>query len=547
MNGNWEGLINITGMAMPLPDSTPLLAQSPFDDVLSVLGANLGTSLIDLVRAILILLVGWIVAGLVSKFIKGVLNRTSIDNKITSWITGGQGGESLPVEDWIANTVYWLIMLFVIVAFLQALKLDAVSEPLNALLEQVTVFLPKIGGAALLLGVAWILATVVKMIITRVLGAFRLDQRLGSDVGGSDFSLTQTLGNGLYWFIFLLFLPSILGILGLEGTLAPVQTLLDEILSVLPNILGAVLIGAVGWFVAQIVRRVVTNLLAATGVNQLGERFGLSSAAGGQSLAQIIGTIVYVLVLIPAAIFALDNLEIEAISEPAIAMLNQVLNFLPKIFSASVIIAVAYFAGKFVAELVTNILTGLGFDNIAETLGLPSPTATEEAEAPRPETGQATVLQPSTQLPSKTPSELVGTVVLIAIVLVGALSAIDILQIQALENVLSVILTIAGQVLLGLIVLAIGLFLANFAYKLISSSGGSQANFLGQAARIAIIALVSAMALQQMGIATDIVNLAFGLLLGAIAVAIALAFGLGGRDIAAEQVREWLAAFKKGE
>jgi hypothetical protein len=66
---------------------------------------------------------------------------------------------------------------------------------------------------------------------------------------------------------------------------------------------------------------------------------------------------------------------------------------------------------------------------------------------------------------------------------------------------------------------------------------------LGQTARIAIIALVTAMALQQMGIASSIVNLAFGLLLGAIAVAIALAFGLGGRDVAGEQVREWLSSF----
>jgi hypothetical protein len=68
---------------------------------------------------------------------------------------------------------------------------------------------------------------------------------------------------------------------------------------------------------------------------------------------------------------------------------------------------------------------------------------------------------------------------------------------------------------------------------------------LAQIARIAIIALVLPMALQQMGIAGNIVELAFGLLLGAIAVAIALAFGLGSRDIAATQVREWLSSFKE--
>jgi hypothetical protein len=55
------------------------------------------------------------------------------------------------------------------------------------------------------------------------------------------------------------------------------------------------------------------------------------------------------------------------------------------------------------------------------------------------------------------------------------------------------------------------------------------------------------MALQQIGVASDIINLAFGLLLGAVAVAIAIAFGLGGRDVASEQIREWLNSFKRGD
>ena len=55
------------------------------------------------------------------------------------------------------------------------------------------------------------------------------------------------------------------------------------------------------------------------------------------------------------------------------------------------------------------------------------------------------------------------------------------------------------------------------------------------------------MGLRQMGIADDIVNLAFGLLLGAIAVAVALAFGLGARDIAGRQVEGWLGQLRSDE
>jgi hypothetical protein len=94
------------------------------------------------------------------------------------------------------------------------------------------------------------------------------------------------------------------------------------------------------------------------------------------------------------------------------------------------------------------------------------------------------------------------------------------------------------------VVFAIGLYLANLAQKVVASSGTHQSQILGQIARLAIITFVGAMALQQMGIAASIVNLAFGLLLGAIAIATAISFGLGGRDVASEQLRDWMTGFR---
>ena len=147
-------------------------------------------------------------------------------------------------------------------------------------------------------------------------------------------------------------------------------------------------------------------------------------------------------------------------------------------------------------------------------------------------------------LPSRTPSEIAGIVVLVGIVLFGAVAATEVIGLPVLTAIVNGILAVAARVLVGVVIFGIGLYLANLAFQLISSSGSGQSRVLGQTARIAIIAFVTAMALQQMGIASSIVNLAFGLLLGAIAVAIAIAFGLGGRDVAGEQVREWLNSFK---
>lgn len=513
---------------------------------------NLVNIVLQIAGALAILLIGAIVAKIVAQVVRGLLKRTDLDNRLAAWATGNRGQSSdLKIERIIGNVVFWIIMILAVVAALNVLNLTTVSEPLTNFLNQIFAFLPQLGAAAVLIGVAWIVATLAKAIVMRISESFDLDERFSDpedrSLAGSPFRLSETLGNAFYWFVFLFFLPLILGVLNLQGPLQPVQNLLNELLGALPNIIKAVVIGVVGWFLARTVRGIVTNLLAAAGTDQIGARFGLSPARGGQSLSWLLGTIVYVLILIPTATAALDALQIPAISAPATSMLNQVLNALPLIFTAAAILAIAYVIGKFVADLVTSILTSIGFNNIFYWLGLQgapyTPTAAPEVYEAEFQTGETFTKTPGSTV--RSPSEIVGIVVLVGILLFATVAATNVLNIPALTAVITGLLIIFGQILAGLVVFAIGLYLANLAYNLIASSGSRQAKLLGQTARISIIALVSAMALQQMGIAPNIVNLAFGLLLGAIAVAIAIAFGLGGRDVAAEQLREWLRDFKQ--
>jgi hypothetical protein len=547
MNTTWQGIIQLIDIGLSSRGGQ-FLAQSP--SLQSTQGVvNQGVADVQgivqqlilfmprVLGAVAILFVGWLIAAIAATITQKILNSTNIDNRIAAGVTGRQ---DLPqVEKLISDLVFWIIILLTAVAVLQTLNLEVASRPLNSFLDQVSGFLPKLVGAGILLATAWVLATIVKIFTVRLLQAFNLDERLNPEPANTapslnQLSLSETIGNALYWFIFLLFLAPILDTLGLREALQPVQALITKILVILPNILAAGVIAAVGWFIANVVRRIVTNLLGSTGIDHLGSRFGLSSTAGVQPLSSIIGTIVYVLILIPVAIAALDALQIQAISQPAIAMLQQVLNALPAIFTAVAILIVAYFLGRFVADLVTSILTNLGFNNIFTVLGLTRPTreiVISIESTPPP-------------IPTRTPSEIAGIVTLVGIMLFATVAAVNILNIPALTALVSGILIIFGRILAGLVIFAIGLFLANLAFNIITSSGDRQAQILGQVARISIIALVSAMALQQIGVASDIVNLAFGLLLGAIAVAIALAFGLGGRDIAREQVQEWLNSFK---
>ncbi len=546
MSTTWQEMFQVmeVGLSMKVQN---FLAQSPTlppeasatVDYLQTSVQQLVAFLPRLLGAVVILVIGWLIAAIAAAVVRGILNRTNIDNRIAAGLLGRSDTRDLPqVEQLISGLVFWTIILFTVVAVLDTLRLTVASQPLNAFLNQIGDFLPKLVGAVVILGLAWAVASIVKMVTVRGLQALRIDERLNQahddSPGLNQLSLSQTIGTALYWFIFLVFLIPILDSLGLNQALQPVQTLVTQIISILPNILGAILIGVIGWFIANVVRRIVVNLLTTTSIDSLGSRIGISRASGVQSLSAIIGTIVYVLILIPVAIAALNQLQIQAISVPAIAMLQQVLNVVPLIFTAAAILIVAYFLGRFAADLVTSILTSIGFNNIFSHLGLPRPVRdnsfSEESTIP--------------SVTARTPSEIVGIIVLVGIMLFATVAAVNILNIPALTALISGIIIILGRILAGLIVFGIGLFLANLAFSIITSSGDRQARILGQVARVAIIALVSAMALQQIGVASDIVNLAFGLLLGAIAIAIALAFGLGTRDIARNQVQEWLDSFK---
>jgi hypothetical protein len=479
----------------------------------------------NLIAALAILVVGWLVALILSAIVRGVLRRTTLDDRLARWVMGEEAARGIEVERQIGRGVYYLIMLFVLIAFFQTLGLTIITEPLNRLLIQVFQYAPRLLGAGLLLLIAWIVASALKLVISRVLSAAKIDERLGSGAGLEEekrVPLAQTIGNAVYWLVFLLFLPAVLGALELQGLLEPVQGMINQILGFLPNIFAAGLILAVGWLVARIVQQIVTNLLAAVGADRLSERVGLAPVLGEQKLSGLLGLVVYVLVLIPVLIAALNALALEAITQPASNMLNVILEALPAIFAATLVLVIAYVVGRVVAGLITSLLTGVGFNAILARLGL----GKEPSEGER------------------TPSEIVGYLVLVAIMLFAAIEASRLLGFVLLADLVAQFTAFAGQVILGLIIFAIGLYLANLAARTVQASGAAQAGLLALAARVSIMVLAGAMALRQMGLANEIINLAFGLLLGAIAVALALAFGLGGREIAAREVEHWLQSIK---
>ena len=288
--------------------------------------------------------------------------------------------------------------------------------------------------------------------------------------------------------------------------------MVNSILAMLPNVIAAAVIGGIGWFVAKILRDIVSNLLAAAGVDRIGMLAGLKEGLG---LSHLLGTIVFFFVFIPALAAALDALHMEAISAPATNMLNIILQTIPGIFAAVIILFIALLVGRYVANLVTTLLTGMNFDKVPSALGLEAVFAE-----------------------GVTPSALVGKLLIFFTMLFAAIEASNQLGLVQISGLITTFVEFGSKILLGSIILAVGFWLANITYKVIITGSG-QFKLMAGIAKFAILGLVTAMGLHAMGLADDIVNMAFGAILGAIAVAVALSFGLGGREAAGKQMEIW--------
>ncbi len=483
-------------------DMTTLL-----DSIQSTLGDNLPSIL----GALVILVLGWVVAVLVRAAVRRSLRFIQLNQRLQSTT-----GSPLNVENGVAAGAYYIVLLLALIAFFNVLNLHLVSGPLQSLVDQVFGYAPKLAAGGVLILIAWLLATMLRLLVSRALAATKLDEKLSTEAGMRPMS--DSLGNVLYWLVILLFLPGILGALGLQGLLLPMQNMVDEILGLVPNVFAAVVIGLVGWFVARLLRDLVSNLLTATGVDRLGERAGLRQA---MTVSKLVGLLVYIFVLVPALIAALDALKIEAISAPATDMLGMLMAAVPNILTATIILWLAWFIAGFVATLVTNLLESVGFNELPQKLGIGGLFS-----------GGMTAVG------------FVGKVVVFFAMVFATVEAANRLGFLQVSDLVGNFIEFGGQVLLGVVIIAVGLWIAGLAHRAIRGLGGNSSAMYAGIARFAVLGLVFAMGLRAMGIADDIVNLAFGLTLGAIAVAAALSFGLGGREAAGKQMEHWLSRLR---
>lgn len=414
---------------------------------------------------------------------------------------------------------------------------------------------PRILGAVAILLVAWFVGKLVKGALAK--GVDKFPALKHHNEGKEPRSTAGAkIGDVAYWLILLIGVVAALNVLNLGGVAGPLNTMLNQFFAFIPNVIGAALIFFVGFIVATIAKRLVTAALQAAGADGWAQKAGLAKTSGvGTGISSALGTLVFVLVIIPVAIAALNALQIEAISRPAIAVLSTILSAIPLVLAAAIVLAIGFFLGRWVAGVIERVLPATGFDKSVG--GLMSAFGGGQTPAPRP--GASASFAPAGTPPvgnpamaeaagaassaptagGATPSKVVAQIVMWVIVAFSAVEAARLLQFGTLAETVESILALAGRVIVGGVIITAGVLIGQLLSRAIDKGTAGRDGFASDIVKWATIALATAMGLSFMGIADDIVTLAFGLILGSAAVAAAIAFGLGGREAAGRMANRW--------
>ncbi|HEY5731750.1 MAG TPA: mechanosensitive ion channel [Anaerolineales bacterium] len=482
-------------------------------DFLTNLLGDTAAVVIPLVAAILGLFLAWIGGRLGAFIVRKIFERAQVDERVSKSLD-----TKTQITKWVSGFTFWALFIFIIIWLVDfAQGMGWLPSNLAASPEQ-TLFLNTVLGrifsVAISLLVAWIVATALKFLVIRVLNVTRLDERLGEKVTGKKAAsnMNESIGKAVFWLVFLVFIPSILSNLEMGEVASSVQGLVDQMLAFIPGVIGATIIILLGGMLARIIRQIVTGFLEGLGVDKFGERVGLSTAQNAQPLSSLIGMVVYLLIIIPVVVQALAVLDLPVITSIGTRLLDGVTGAILGTLGAAVILGVAYYLAKFISEIVTNLLAGIGLDRLPEALGF--------------KTAKGANL-----------SSVVGYVVMVYVMLFAVQGTAETFGLASIAGIVGSLIALGGNVLLGIVIFLAGVYLANVASNVITTAGGSDAAFLANIARWAILIFVAGIALSQAGV--TLAENAITVILYAVGATFALAFGLGGRDAAAKQVEKW--------
>ncbi len=360
--------------------------------------------------------------------------------------------------------------------------------------------------AVLLLVLAYFIASAVRSMLKALLNKTGFCK--SQEDGAKKESIVEYIGDIAYLFVMLLFVPGIFSALGASTIATPILDMMRSIWSFLPNLLGAGIVLMLGNLVAKLIRQLLAPALKKANVDKLQEKLGCETPSD-VSLSETLAYLVYVLILIPVIIAALQVLKLDVLTAPATVMLQEILTYIPLVAAALFVAGLGVVLGRLVSQIVTRLIAASGADEkVKEFIG---------------ETSYKFSL-----------SGIVGSILNGVIVILFTVQGVNLLKLEILTKVGTAIIGYLPNILAAVLVMAAAWIGSAAAQRAFEKNG-----FTCCAAFIRGLILIIAgfMILSQLGIAVSIVNEAFIIILTGAALAFAIAFGIGGADI----VKKYLA------
>lgn len=390
---------------------------------------------------------------------------------------------------------------------------------INELFNKIYSALPGLLGAALLLVIALLMAFLAKKLTTKGLDKVEFDSKLqkwGMAKNDEESNIfIETIGSLVYFVTILLFTPFIFTGLNLSGVADPIIIMLNKFWDFIPNLLVSVMIIIIGSYLCKFIKKLSRNLFEGIDVDRWYRKLiGQQETAEFVTetrLADVLSSIIYVLIYIPIITVALQILGVSTISDPIVSVLNQIVSVIPNVLAAVVLVIIGNFIAKLVADLIESMLKTSGIDKYSQYLNFKGETSI---------------------LISNVSAQIIQAVLMIFFMV----EAISVLQLDVLNSIGNSIIAYLPAVVSSVIILAVGIIGGNVLATFLAKVSGSK--LFGEFIRYGVIIFAVFMTLDQLKFAQTIVNTSFTMLLGAFAVAFALAFGLGGRDFAAKQLEK---------
>lgn len=336
----------------------------------------------NIIAALLLLLLAWVIALLVKNIFTKVLKKVGAKNGMVRARLAKNEDDAGNKLDNTGKLLYFLVFILFLPPILSQLNMDQAAAPISNMMGKILDFIPNLLLAAIILVIGYFVALFVKRLVYSLLITLNIDgwfRKFSSEKQQEDkneaikdeefaeaeyttrseqnamrseekAALANTLANIVFVIVLIPILTVALETLNVASITEPIISVLNITLSMIPNIFVALILLIAGYYLAKFIADLLINLLESTGLNNMTKVLSVNQAekVSRVNLSQIIGRTVQVIIIVFFAVEALNVLQLNVLNSIGAA----VIAYLPLAVSALIILGLGFIGGNFLGNYI---------------------------------------------------------------------------------------------------------------------------------------------------------------------------------------------------